>query len=104
MIEVQYMHENLKCPEYGCEVTPTIKDLESIISTNCMSKYNKFKMSTRVAQDPMLVFCATIDCGKVLDKNLHSSRMLSKDGKQTKKWDKNKLTCQRCGHDTCFKC
>ena len=82
-------HYLLKCPEYGCEVKPTVEEIRGIINKSCFDKYEKFTLNTKVAQDKDLLFCTTPDCEHILNVN---NAM------------KNKITCTKCCKSTCVKC
>ena len=94
MIELQYRHDKLKCPQFDCDVTPNIKDVENIVSSNCLEKFKKFNITTAVAKNKNLLFCSKNDCDQVLNKLT--------DNKEKKK--PNKLTCSLCNQKTCYLC
>ena len=52
-------------------------------------KFNRFRMNKMVAQNPHLIFCSTVNCETVLDKN---------DAK------KKKVNCPMCKKATCAGC
>lgn len=74
MIEVQYLHEKLKCPQFDCDVLPSMTDVKKIVDSDCMQKFKRFKRDTMVARDKNLLFCSKPNCDTVLDKRIHHDK------------------------------
>lgn len=93
MIEVQYLHEKLKCPQFDCEVLPSMSDVKKIVDSDCMQKFKRFKRDTMVARDKNLIFCSKPNCDTILNKQINSDKK-----------KQNKLSCPECKSFTCYLC
>ena len=89
LIEDQNRHHALKCPQTGCEIKPSLEEIQGIIDRNCLNKYIRFQNNLKVAQNQNLRFCSKADCETILEL---SSAV------------KNKLVCPKCRTITCSKC
>ena len=68
MIVEQNRHDDLKCPQHGCDSVPTIDEIEKLVSADVFKKYKKFQDNQRVARDKEnLMFCIAPDCDQVID-------------------------------------
>ena len=89
LIEDQNKHQDLKCPEFNCELKPTDDEVKKAVSAQTYEKYQQFQNDLKVLLDQETIFCGTPDCKGVL--NLLEA-------------NKNKLKCKDCKRSTCSKC
>lgn len=87
------MHEKLKCPQFDCDVLPSMDDVKKIVDGDCMEKFKRFKRNTLVARDKNLIFCSKANCETILSKEVNCDKKKP-----------NKLTCPECGQKTCYLC
>jgi hypothetical protein len=59
----------MKCPQYGCNVKPSVTEIKSIVSPDVFEKYLNFHQDLMVAQDrENLFYCLNINCKNVINK------------------------------------
>ena len=91
LIEDQYRHKNLKCPQNGCTAMIKEAEIRAILDNEqVIEKLERFRRSTRVALDPNLMHCVRPNCEEVIDVRLFED------------WDW--ITCPTCSIDICKKC
>ena len=86
LITDQNKHDDIKCPEHECGAKPTEEELKELVGTDVYQKFQKFELNMKVASNPNLIFCPSVDCEEVLD---------LKEG--------SKLSCTKCGKSICAK-
>lgn len=83
-------HDDLRCPQYGCQAKPNLDEIKLICTDEVFKKYKRFCDNTLVAKDKNLMFCVTPECETVID---------TRDFKKEKM-----ITCPTCQISICKKC